>query len=664
MKERIQWIDIMKGICILAVMAGHFGFPLVDQFVFSFHILCFFVLSGYTMRITEFRTRDLSKRFVSLMRPYAMTCLAMFGIDALKTIVLNHNISIQSLTELFGKTFIISLYMSGSRVSYLGFHEIGRIGAIWFFPALFFAWLAAQIIIKKFPTWKSRFFVSLILYLITLYSATVVYLPFSIQSGTMGALFVVFGKYLSDKEILQKIKMPHILLFILLSAVGLSCNIAGTSFARVDPTYWFSPIFGICIFFLLYRLSTYIHSRSLIWIGKNSLYILCFHLLLLEHLGFLFHKINHLVFQANPISYMVIQILSAIVVAYVFVGLKERGWLEKNQSNYQQMPGTERDTSVDVLKGILLILMIVGHKPVSDFVDPLFRTILYSVHLPAFVLLSGYFYRPVPIKRSVHKVVKSFLVPYAIYAMMIALFLDPDFRLSIIKSLFGMSFSKLILTDIPSVGAIWFLLLLAGIRITYSIIDHLITDKRWIPVVLLGVSGVSVFLGRKGYWLPWSYDVSLFGLWFYYAGHLIHQYKIRETIKEKPYISFFLILLWLGFIRKGGLELAMRNYGAVALFSVAAAVSATVLLMAATDLMPKQNILIQSIAHVGNCSLFILMVHTRLATMLPDSIAKPFNLYVGNIPYLVISIAIQVLLGILIYHLYEVIRRKLFMEKQ
>ena len=53
--QRIQWIDIAKGISIFLVIIGHtapFGI-LERNIIFSFHMPLFFILSGYHFKIAQ-----------------------------------------------------------------------------------------------------------------------------------------------------------------------------------------------------------------------------------------------------------------------------------------------------------------------------------------------------------------------------------------------------------------------------------------------------------------------------------------------------------------------------------------------------------------------------------------------------------------------------------
>lgn len=48
----------------------------------------------------------------------------------------------------------------------------------------------------------------------------------------------------------------------------------------------------------------------------------------------------------------------------------------------------ERKPVIDIMKGIAIILVIVGHLQIPDF----FHHVIYSFHMPLFVIVSGYIY--------------------------------------------------------------------------------------------------------------------------------------------------------------------------------------------------------------------------------------------------------------------------------
>lgn len=78
---RLDWVDVARGIGIIAVVAGHVWTrgPMRDA-IYSFHMPLFFLLSGMLSRphpVGAFTRRQL----LSQMRPYAIYLLLLVGVD-------------------------------------------------------------------------------------------------------------------------------------------------------------------------------------------------------------------------------------------------------------------------------------------------------------------------------------------------------------------------------------------------------------------------------------------------------------------------------------------------------------------------------------------------------------------------------------------------------
>lgn len=68
---RIRWIDAAKGIGLLCVILGHLGIPLVETWVYFFHMPLFFFLSGLVFSGGKYDFQTfLKKKLRSLVLPY------------------------------------------------------------------------------------------------------------------------------------------------------------------------------------------------------------------------------------------------------------------------------------------------------------------------------------------------------------------------------------------------------------------------------------------------------------------------------------------------------------------------------------------------------------------------------------------------------------------
>lgn len=83
----------------------------------------------------------------------------------------------------------------------------------------------------------------------------------------------------------------------------------------------------------------------------------------------------------------------------------------------------KRITWVDITKGFLMILVVIGHYP-GELDFPLAKYI-YWFHMPAFFILSGLFFKPIldkkDIKPTIHKRFMQLIVPYLFFLASITL---------------------------------------------------------------------------------------------------------------------------------------------------------------------------------------------------------------------------------------------------
>ena len=72
-KQRIQWIDVAKGLAILIVVLGHCIGNLTDpvnKIILAFHMPLFFFLSGYCVKVSEIKFLPfLKKKAIALLVP-------------------------------------------------------------------------------------------------------------------------------------------------------------------------------------------------------------------------------------------------------------------------------------------------------------------------------------------------------------------------------------------------------------------------------------------------------------------------------------------------------------------------------------------------------------------------------------------------------------------
>ena len=87
MNERVRYFDIAKGIAILCIIAGHMGNGIINNFVFTFHVPIFFLISGYFLKNNTSLKEFALKKYKQLIRPYMITCVCVIVGVTLKDII-------------------------------------------------------------------------------------------------------------------------------------------------------------------------------------------------------------------------------------------------------------------------------------------------------------------------------------------------------------------------------------------------------------------------------------------------------------------------------------------------------------------------------------------------------------------------------------------------
>lgn len=131
-----------------------------------------------------------------------------------------------------------------------------RIGAIWFLPAIFFAIIIFQILLKYITDDRTLGAYSGLISFAGYLSARFIWLPFSIQSGMMACFFLWMGYEIKKKNLLDHLKWYHYLIAQLILLFGIFHNYCNISFVTADISDLFISIpVGLSGCLLIYGIS-------------------------------------------------------------------------------------------------------------------------------------------------------------------------------------------------------------------------------------------------------------------------------------------------------------------------------------------------------------------------------------------------------------------------
>lgn len=298
--ERDNTIDIVKGIGIILVVLGHSGFQYMS-FIYLFHMALFFAVAGWCFKDAYAKKiknvcQFVKKRMISLYIPYVLFNIIFILLNncfirlnfymASGPLINNENVTMRQMQHLFGiKDYLkeigkVLLFSGGSQMS----------GTFWFFKALFWASLifaVSRFIVNRIKN-RNLVIAFEILIMVIMTALGIVMSYMNILVMNIGTAFSMYAIMLFGYK-MKSIQMKGTYTFwVLIVTFGVLLCLNTRGAIALDTNHyphfvflWLASISGIIFVYMLSRMlakNAFI-SRILSYIGKFSMYIMCFHFL-------------------------------------------------------------------------------------------------------------------------------------------------------------------------------------------------------------------------------------------------------------------------------------------------------------------------------------------------------------------------------------------------
>lgn len=328
-KQRIQWLDIAKGIAIICTIIGHtvaFGSQ-TRNLIFSFHMPLFFLLSGYTIK-TISKDKMISatwKDFKRLIIPFFI----MGIINVLLLVVLENAQFIPSLK------LQIKRFMWGNGNDYLGMLcsppiKMFGVGVIWFLVALFWGKLAYRIFDRMVS--KNRIIFLLFFSFVGIWISNVARLPQCIDMIPVIMLFMEGGRIIredvnSDSSVWKILGIVSFFAWIYLAwDKGIYIELATRKYPFTMLSVLIAFLGCICVIQFSQAIEKMKISGFLTFAGRNSLDLLCIHYLdlyfedvwTINHFGE-----NSTLYFTNEVMSCVARVLMDVLILIVWCAIKK-----------------------------------------------------------------------------------------------------------------------------------------------------------------------------------------------------------------------------------------------------------------------------------------------------------------------------------------------------
>lgn len=315
MKKYLDWVNITKGLLIIMIVYGHIDYQSTfSNFIYSFHVQAFFVISGflfgYNKSEDKYCIKDfLIRKFKTLMIPYFSFSIIVMIYSTIKVLINGSSF----------KPILINLYETLSMLGIL---------TLWFLPILFGAEVA-YFVIRKLSFKIS----TIIIVIIALISFALPLMPLQNLFFIVSNILLVISRVLNALILIYIGNIIYILMnkfsksskeslaFNLFAMVfSISLSIVTFIFIRTNnitislsQTSIISLIHSvICSLAVIYlsKVISKIPNKAITFLGKNSLIIMATH----QPLGIIYLSYSIVGFLTNIINnYMIIYFLTLIL---------------------------------------------------------------------------------------------------------------------------------------------------------------------------------------------------------------------------------------------------------------------------------------------------------------------------------------------------------------
>lgn len=281
---------------------------------------------------------------------------------------------------------------------------------------------------------------------------------------------------------------------------------------------------------------------------------------------------------------------------------------------------------IDMTKGLIMPLVIIGHTVSSGFTGSITRGLIFSFHMPLFFILSCLTYRcstdAASFNNKTLKAARHLLIPilfvwivnYIYLATLIPeVVLTRNYFKSYLYTLFFASgvdgqYSNISYT---AIGIPWFFSALFFGRTIFDWI-HMNFEKKQVAIICCIISLLGIALG-SAQWLPLSLDIAMAVVVFFYIGNSLKSYDItkRPMLRLIIFGALWIITLFITFPDVSQwtyLELACRRYSVFPLCYITAFFG-TMFFCEIGYIFSKIPYITKPFAYIGKNSIYLLIIH-------------------------------------------------------
>ena len=314
-KERLNYVDILKGIGILLVIFSHSGAEKdgAMAYVGGVFIPLFFIVSGYTYK-------HRSHSFLMFMKKRIRRLLVPYFFFSALLLLLYKRFSLLDVIGVFYSRYCLYPYDSGDNVFLMG----GGNPPLWFLTSMLTAFVPFYFLMK-YPT-KAYWLLFLYAIITFLCQFLPVLLPWSVDTACLQASFMYLGFRIRNCHHVMDSSSIFFLLtlvtYIAACFLNGELNVSVREYGRSFLVYFLTGALGtIILLWLSQKLESSYVSSLLAGIGRHSLVIFCVQMFLLRLCHQFFHAVLH--FPTEGLLFYGVSMVKVLLVAVIGIAISK-----------------------------------------------------------------------------------------------------------------------------------------------------------------------------------------------------------------------------------------------------------------------------------------------------------------------------------------------------
>ncbi len=312
-------------------------------------------------------------------------------------------------------------------------------------------------------------------------------------------------------------------------------------------------------------------------------------------------------------------------------------------------PRDERDASIDVARGIAIVLVVLGHNRALSMASPALVAAIFLFHVPLFFMLSGRVMRPQDPLRAAPRLARRLLVPFVLAALLVGAIKCVTRGEPVIGTLSGIAWAT---GETLPWSHLWFLpTLFLALLATHALALGVKSSVGWAAAAVFAVGAAAILpmAGSTGW--PWSLDLLPLCLAFVWSGQALRDSAAAQRTATHPVTVVMAAAVFTLTLGSARVDLNLREF-APFWPALAAALSGCVLALAASRWLCRFAAIARPLALVGRHTLVIFILHVSVQKVLlmayPGEALSRTGLGLLGLASAALTIAITLLISVLI----------------